>query len=809
MNAEAWIHAAVGAGSGQLVSLLSTALQHVIKKTWLFKSNLKRIQNTIKTNKPTFDDIDRLIGELDRPLEEKQMFINQLKGAEALVLKCLDIKCNFYKMYTHSLKLEELDASLLRFCQIPVSLLTFRAILDLQVAKSVKNRMKKGDWSGRSSGVPLLEGGVITFSDRVRALKAKVLKDSAVDDCSVVVVSAGGGWGKTTLVTMLCHDREVKDIFGRNIYFATISETPDLKIVVKKLLGNNQAGQQLDFDNDNEAIQTWGRYLGEIESEVLLVLDDVWKDDIIKRFMFKRRGYKILVTSRSTFEGFQTHRLQLLNDQDAIYLFRHLVFSEFGSQRTDIPDELVDKLVKCCKNHPLSLNVVGGLLKGRHIAIWDDMLKNLSQGKQSLLDLNEEMLLSLGRSLDVLEEESVIKQCYLDVGLFPEDQKISATTLMDMWVHLYNHDKEGFDTINQVFELSYKNLAILLPISKGSTMVANWCEEKVVMQHDLMRTLAIRLSSQGPVEHRKRLIIDANGKDPTPLPQIVNARILSISTDEIFFPEWEDIQAPKVEVFVLNFMSKICALPRFMQSLEKLKVLIITNYGYYMSELENFPPPQSLSSLTSLRLDHVSISSVSTSILELVNLQKLSLIMCKIGNSFKESTIGIPNKLPSLVELDIDSCDDLVTYPAMLCNLLRLKKLSITNCHELTSLSEGFGNLINVEVLRLASCSNLTALPISIRSLQKLSIIDLSHCLSLHNLPEPIGELNSLQTIYVSGCTGLQKLPKSVKDVCLLKAFCDKEISGLWTDFPNVKVEVVEEDHLDTFSKITQRGYQY
>ena len=50
------------------------------------------------------------------------------------------------------------------------------------------------------------------------------------------------------------------------------------------------------------------------------------------------------------------------------------------------------------------------------------------------------------------------------------------------------------------------------------------------MQHDLMRTLSIHLSSKEPMEHRKRLIINVNGEDLPQLPNTVDARLLSIST---------------------------------------------------------------------------------------------------------------------------------------------------------------------------------------------------------------------------------------------------------------------------------------
>ncbi|PWA98486.1 NB-ARC domains-containing protein [Artemisia annua] len=790
----------IEAGVGEVLSKLTDAIIYVIKKTSQFKSILRDLQETLTRLKPFFHDIDKLIEQLDRPQHEKDMFIAQIKGAEAIVRKCERVKWNYYKKYKHACKLDKLNVSLLRFFQIDVQLVIVRGVLDLQVAKDAEKRMMEGDKRDRVSSVPLVKGKVIGFNEQLRTLKAMVLKGSTVDDCSVVVVSAGGGCGKTTLVTLLCSDLDIQGKFGKeNIYFATISETPNLKIVIKDLLQNNQGGPQ-DFVNDDEAINKWGRFLVNSKAGALLVLDDVWSDTIIKRFKFNLRGYTILVTSRSTYKQFETYQLQHLSDEDSTNLFCHSAFSEVGSEHANIPDDLVEKLVKCGKNHPLALSVIGGLLKGTDIESWHHMSENLSQRKQSVFDLNEDMLLCLSRSLDELKEPEIMK-CYLDMGLFPEDQKIAATMLMDMWVHLYRHDEEGLATINHLLKLFYKNLATLLPIRKSSPVIANYCEEKVVMQHDLMRTLAIRLSSKEPEEERERLIIKPDGQDLPKVPQAVNARLLSISarllsisTGENFSVEWNDMQASKVEVLVMNFLSKTHPLPQFIRYIEKLKILIITNYGYYFSKIENFPPPLYLSSLTSIRLDHVSISSISTSILELKNLQKLSLIMCKIGESFSKCTDGIPNKLPSLVELHIDSCDDLVTFPVMLCNLLLLRKLCIINCHELTLLSEEFGNFPNLDVLRLASCSNLIALPKTIRNLQKLSIIDISDCINLSELPLEFGELGSLQTIYMRGCTGLHELPSSVKGP--LEVVCDYETSLLWNNIPDVKLQLEEEDKI-------------
>ncbi|KAJ9552592.1 hypothetical protein OSB04_016637 [Centaurea solstitialis] len=442
-----------GAGVGEAVSKLTDAITHVITKTSKFRSALTELQQILARIKPIINHIEKLNVKLNRPTQESANFIAELKAAEDLVRECERIKWT----YSHSSKLEKVNKSLLRFCQIDVQLQINQSLLELLAMCTPSI----GLWS--CGGVPLDKGDVIGFDDRVRALKEMVLKDSEVDDCSVVVVSAGGGYGKTTLVTKLCHDPQIQGQFGRNIYFITVSETCDIKVMVKRLLQKNQGGQQLDFVNDEDATREWGSFLAvNTSSPILLVLDDVWDASIVTKFKFKSSAYKILVTSRSTFEQFKTYKLKLLKDQDATQLFRHSAFFLDGSERTNISNALVDELVKHCKNHPLALSVIGRLLKGKDVARWDSMLKKLSQGMQSVLDVDESILLCLQKSLDVVEDS--VKECFLDLGLFPEDQKIAATMLMDMWVHLYNHDEEGLDTINQLSDLSSKNLATLSQI---------------------------------------------------------------------------------------------------------------------------------------------------------------------------------------------------------------------------------------------------------------------------------------------------------------------------------------------------------
>nr|GEW39567.1 probable disease resistance protein At5g66900 [Tanacetum cinerariifolium] len=784
-------------------STLLDVVIDVLRKTWYFTSILTKIKETIASMKPIFNDMEILNEELGRRKDETNKIIDLIKGAEELIRECKNIKYGFWKIYSHAKKLDEFNNSLSEFIKFHLQLQMGRDVMETLVeVRNLKKVVERGSSSSWSSGVPLLSGVVIGFDDQVNKLKRMVLENSTDDDCSIVAVSAPGGCGKTTLVKMLCHDPEIEGKFGRNIYFVTISSTYNLSVIVKKLLQKNHGGLQLDFSSDEDAVHQWGSFLNANKSEVLLVLDDVYTDSIVTSFRFKSPGYRILVTSRTNFTQFKTYKLDPLDPQHAAKLFRRSSFSENESDQNDARNDLVKKLVKCCKNHPLALSVIGGSLKGKPVALWQKLYSELSKRKQSVWDQYDLVLHSLEKTLHQFKDKPEIKQCYMDLGSFPEDQKIAATALMDMWVHLYKHDEDGLATQSILLELSFRNLATLLPIRQHVPTTAYHCEEGSVMQHDMLRALSILLSSKEPIELRERLIINPGEPDLPQIPETVNARLLSISTDERISSIWNNIQVPRVEVFVCNFLTKTHPLPPFMHRMDKLKVLIITNYGYRFSELENFPAAQHLSCLTTIRLDHISISSIITSILELKNLQKLSLIMCKIGDSFNERRFVNRNKLSSLLELDIDSCDDLVTFPVMLCNLVHLTKLSITNCHYLTSVSEEFGNLTNLEVLRLASCSILITLPLSFKNLKKLKILDISDCLSLRKLPVEIGELGCLRTIHMRGCMGLDELPSSVENLSPLEVVCDKEISLLWSNHPDVKLREVEEDKLGTLMKI-------
>nr|XP_023885964.1 probable disease resistance protein At5g66900 [Quercus suber] len=462
------------------------------------------------------------------------------------------------------------------------------------------------------------------------------------------------------------------------------------------------------------------------------------------------------------------------------------------------------QIVRGCGGLPIALKVIGGSLCGQPVAVWRSTLMTWSDDGHSIFKSDQDVLDHLIKRLEFSDEKGILIKYFMDLGSFPEDKRIPATALIDLWTELHEPNQNDVHVTAILHKLTTRNLFSLVMTSKDVSALSSYYNEDFVTQHDVLRDLAIHFSSEEPITERERLILNIIGNE---LPmwmeqeqQLINARLLSISTDESFSSSWCNIRAPKVKALVLNFQSRNYTLPEFLEKMVELKVIIITNYGSFPVELSNFKLLKSLPNLKRIRLEKVSIHSLCNAPVPLTSVKKISLFMCNIGQAFGNSTIQVSDSLPSLMEINIDYCNDLVELPTWLCEVLSLEKLSITNCHKLSALPEGIGNLVNLQVLRFRSCTELSKLPKSIRSLHKLRILDISDCLSIIELPKHIGELHNLEELHMKKCLKLRKqLPPSAVDLKQLKlVVCDEERAKLWEPikecFSGLKVMVAKED---------------
>jgi Leucine-rich repeat (LRR) protein len=241
--------------------------------------------------------------------------------------------------------------------------------------------------------------------------------------------------------------------------------------------------------------------------------------------------------------------------------------------------------------------------------------------------------------------------------------------------------------------------------------------------------------------------------------------------------ELQDVQVSETQVLVLNFMKNDPKLPEFLEMAKKLKVLIVTNYGFYLSELHSFHIVQYLTNLKTMRLERVFVPSFAS--IELQNLQKLTFFMCNVRKAF--SSLNVSKSFPNLEEMHINYCGDLVNLPDGVQDSAKMKTLSVTHCHKLSKLPDEIGRMSGLEIVRLRSCIALTDLPASFCDLARVRFVDLSECFSIKDLPEDIGNLSCLEKLNMKGCSRIQSLPASVLDFqTLLEVVCDEDIKELW-----------------------------
>ncbi|XP_030538808.2 probable disease resistance protein At5g66900 isoform X1 [Rhodamnia argentea] len=839
---------AVDTAFGELFSLV----KEIVITIAAFAPQLKQIQSTLIKIDPIIQQWDEYNSRLDCSPKEiapvKELFIR----GKLLVEKCSRIhRFNFCKKYSHSNKLTDFDAEVQREFQIYLPLVTVisskaTSLNVKETGKDVREMMGdvketggevkeiKGDLKETGGDVKEIKGEVKETGVDVREMKGdlkelkhliislqvngaphsvlELLGDLAVPkapDCivgsaveaslrelkgwlleegmSVMVVTAPGGCGKSTLLTKLCHDAAIKGKFKNKIMFVRVSKKPNVIDIVRKMIRHN--GFEVPaIETEDHAVQCLQQLLIRIgQDPVLLVLDDVWADSqsIIEKFVFKEiKHYKIVVTSRYEFPNVGlVHHLNPLPPGEALELFRQSVTVD-GRCLVEPGDELWDKIVNRCKGLPLALTVIAKSLRGMDRAFWETKLLDWSSS-----GLDNDILDCLKKSLDDLDGDPSMKERFMDLASFPEDRKIPATALIDMWVELYKLDFDGVRAIADLNKLVYRNLADLIVTRTDSSEDEDKCySSHYAMQHDLLRELAIMECDRGEVEERERLILDltednssdwwSEQKQPT-----LRARLVSIHTDGTFSIPWPNLQLPEAAALVLNFetnmQTKTYALPEFIEKADKLKALIVTNYSFFPAELRNFHVLGS--SLTRIRLERIMVPLLSMGKLRLHNLQKISFFMCDISQASTSDDAKISDAIPNLVELDFDYCDDLKTLPDGICEIKPLKKLSITNCHNLSALPEQIGESASLEVVRLNSCTSLLRLPDSIGTLKKLISLNISDCLSLSTLPNQIGNLVNLKRMNMRGCLRLSVLPRSiVKLRNLRKVVCDKEKEVMW-----------------------------
>ncbi|XP_068342702.1 probable disease resistance protein At5g66900 [Pyrus communis] len=390
--------ASVGMGTLRTAfQMLYDAVKSVQEETTMFKHLLGDLKSTLESLQPLIQEIEKYNSK-----EGLEYFAIQMEEAANLVQKCSKVGgWSGWRKYKYTKKLHQLDKFLHRVFYVPklqgvrderealVSLRNIEAAPSGIEEKLVmtSNHPEKVKFSSAVPEPPCITVGLDL---PLKELKMKLLKDEKV---SMLVLTAAGGCGKTTLAKKFCQDQEVKDTFKNNIFFVNVSKRPNLDLIVHELY--QLKGFELPaFQNEFMAVDLLQQFLKKAtDNPLLFVLDDVWSESesLLDKFdQFKFSNYKILVTSRFAFPRFGSpYHLALLNDEDAMALFHHSASLENESSYTS--EDLSRKIMKRCEGWPLAIALVGRSLRGQPKEIWQKKILEWSKAS-SILDTEKDLL---------------------------------------------------------------------------------------------------------------------------------------------------------------------------------------------------------------------------------------------------------------------------------------------------------------------------------------------------------------------------------------------------------------------------------
>ncbi|XP_057793120.1 putative late blight resistance protein homolog R1B-16 [Salvia miltiorrhiza] len=335
--------------------------------------------------------------------------------------------------------------------------------------------------------------GVVVWSEDVLlGILERLVADNP--DRQVIPITGMGGIGKTTLAKTLYSKPIIKERF--DIYaWATISQQYATREILCQLVSQatNKTKQQLSERSEDEVGLELYQYLS--GRRFLIVMDDMWSidawDTIQRYFPNNENCSRVLVTTRlsqlsSQLNNNYSLQMGFLDEDRSWNLFSKIVFG-VGSCPREL-EKIGRKIVENCRGLPLSIVVVGGILKTMEHTpgYWESIRKNLSSVVN--LDNDKHCLKLLKMSYNHLP--IYLKPCFLYMGVFEEDDSVRVLTLVKLWVSegfLKPMNNKSLETIAKEFLKDLVDRNLILVDQLGSTG-----NIKRVKIHDLLRDLCLK-----------------------------------------------------------------------------------------------------------------------------------------------------------------------------------------------------------------------------------------------------------------------------------------------------------------------------
>ncbi|CAL4983804.1 unnamed protein product [Urochloa decumbens] len=478
--------------------------------------------------------------------------------------------------------------------------------------------------------------------------------------CQVISLWGMGGLGKTTLISGVYQSPKLSDKFEK-CAFVTIMRPFNLAELLRSLAVrlHDQSSKEDLLDirfGNNKSLASMGieeltKCLSNIleNKSCLIVLDDMsstreW--DLIKPvFHSMEKTSRIIVTTREenianhcSGENGTVHNLQVLEPEEALYLFSKKVFGEITYLAEQRNPELVKEarqILKRCAGLPLAIVVIGGFLANRPKT--PEEWRRLNENISAELDMNPE----LGMIKAVLEKSYdglpyYLKSCFLYLSIFPEDYIISRRRLVCRWAaegySIERRGKSDIATADSYF-VALNNRSMTLPSQQSVHSMKSMDSCKL---HDLMREIAISKATEENLVFRLEEGCSLNTHG--------TIRHLAISSN------WKGDQSEFENIIDLSRLRSVSVFGQFMpfyisDKMRLLRVLDLEGtYGLGYHDLDNIGKllhlkylslrgcyctlrlPRSLGNLRQLQTLDIRETQITTLPKTIVNLQKLQYI---------------------------------------------------------------------------------------------------------------------------------------------------------------------------------------
>nr|XP_027109077.1 putative disease resistance RPP13-like protein 1 [Coffea arabica] len=508
-------------------------------------------------------------------------------------------------------------------------------------------------------------------NDKEELLKLLLSNESSDDKVVVIPIVGMGGIGKTTLAQMVYNDDRVNKFFDSKAW-ACVSDDFDIFGVTKTILKAITAGG-CDYEDLNMVQVKLSEAL--TRKRFLIVLDDVWNEkyedwDILCRpFLVGSSGSKIIVTTRnhrvaSVVSSTAGYSLKELTDDDSLCLLARHALGRTNFDRYPNLEGIGRSIVRKCKNLPLAVKTLGGLLRARSTPDeWTDILNSeIWEIKEDQSDILPALRLSY------YHLPAHLKPCFAYCSIFPKDYEFDKYELVLLWMaEGFIEESKASELMEDIGDNYFKELLMRSFFQQSSSTSSRF------VMHDLINDLA----------------------------RYVAGDFCSRLTDDLE----ENIKCTILDkVRYASFTSSGYGATQKFKTLQKAK------------HLRSFLPLPIFVKYEGLPF-YIAKKVVAELLLEL----RYSRVLSFSGYAISD----LPNSIGELIHLRYLNLSGtwLKLLPESLSNLCNLQTLRLSNCRELINLPVGIRKLINLRHLENSNTSQLCKMPSGIDQLTSLQTL--------------------------------------------------------------------------------------